>query len=393
MNLKDIIIENYNGDTLSKIIFSNPRDKKLSKINVKIIEIKGKKLFQIEEFKENKAIHINLKLSEFLEFLKTLNYKQIAIITLGKTYQMLKNKNGYKIKESDNSCNEISLNHNKNKKYILNEGEPIPFLIYLGVMGEDGNVFKRSYDKFRQINKYLEFIDDTIEELRRKKLIDKTIKVVDFGCGKSYLTFALYHYLHNIKNIDCTIIGLDLKSDVITKCNDIAKNLGYSNLTFLTGDIKDFDKLQNVDMIFSLHACNNATDYAILKGLELNASAILAVPCCQHEFNQKMSQNKDSDFWKYERPIGDYGILFEKYTTLATDAYRALALEICGYKAQVMEFIDMSHTPKNVLIRAIKDKNIDFDKKYSEYQNFMRYFGFVPILDNLIKPYIKEKKI
>lgn len=185
------------------------------------------------------------------------------------------------------------------------------------------------------------------------------------------------------------IIGLDLKKDVMDKCNQIAKELQCENLEFLTGNIKDFNKLKDVDIIFSLHACNNATDYAILKGLELKAKAILAVPCCQHEFNEKMSKNKNSMFFKNDGLIGKHGILFEKYTTLATDAFRAQALELCGFKTTVMEFIDMEHTPKNVLIKGIKDKiSRDVLKtKYIAYKNFMDYLGIEPLLDELLKKY------
>lgn len=216
--------------------------------------------------------------------------------------------------------------------------------------------FSEIIDKFKQINKYLEFIDDTIKEMQNKKLIKNHIKIIDFGCGKSYLTFALQYYLNNIKEFTYEIIGLDLKKDVVEKCNKIVQELNCQNLEFLTGDIKDFNKLKDVDMVFSLHACNNATDYALLKGLELGAKAILAVPCCQHEFNEKMSKNKNSDFFSTELPLGKHGILFEKFTSLATDAFRAQALELCGFKTQVMEFIDMEHTPKNILIKAIKEK-------------------------------------
>ena len=258
-------------------------------------------------------------------------------------------------------------------------------------MGEDGKVFKKSYDKFRQINKYLEFIDETIKELKNKKYIDTHIKAVDFGCGKSYLTFALHYYLKNIQNMTFEVIGLDLKKDVIEHCNQIAKDLNMENIEFLTGDIKDFNKLKNVDLIFSLHACNNATDYSLLKGLELDAKAILAVPCCQHEFNQKMSQNKKSEFFAFENPIGKHGILLEKFASLATDALRAQALELCGYKTQVMEFIDMEHTPKNILIRGIKEnpnKNI-LEKKLQEYEIYKKFLGIEPLLDTLLKPYFK----
>ena len=190
-----------------------------------------------------------------------------------------------------------------------------------------------------------------------------------------------------------TIIGLDLKKDVMDYCNKVARELNCENLEFLTGNIKDFDKMKDADIIFSLHACNNATDYALLKGLELNAKAILAVPCCQHEFNQKMSSNKNSEFFNTENVIGKHGILLEKFTSVATDAFRAQALELCGFKTQVMEFIDMEHTPKNILIRGIRDKvkPETLEKKYIEYETFKKFLGIEPILDELLKPYFLIK--
>ena len=364
-----------------------------SKAVIKPLMLKNNFFFQFEQFQNNKAYHSNLTTEESIEKMKELldNFKQFMIFTTEGDYQILKGKNDFTVKITKNSREITSLEHNKTKNYLLEEGTPIPFLIKLGVMGEKGEVFKDSYNKFRQINKYLEFIDDTIKELKSKKLITDTIKVVDFGCGKSYLTFALHHYLKNIKDMKFTIIGLDLKKDVMDYCNKVARELNCENLEFLTGDIKDFDKLKDVDIIFSLHACNNATDYSLLKGLELDAKAILAVPCCQHEFNQKMSQNKKSEFFAFENPIGKHGILLEKFASLATDALRAQALELCGYKTQVMEFIDMEHTPKNILIRGIKEnpnKNT-LEKKLQEYEIYKKFLGIEPLLDTLLKPYFK----
>ena len=362
---------------------------------MKPLKIKNEIFIQFEQFKDNKAFHDNIcidsskmKFSEILD-----NFKQILISVNGSDYQILKGKNDFNLKKTENTKTLKTLEHNKKKNYILEEGTPVPFLIKLGVMGEKGEVFKQSYDKFKQINKYLEFIDDTIRELQNRKLIGSHIKFVDFGCGKSYLTFALHHYLKNIKNFTFEIIGLDLKKDVMKKCNDIAKELKCENLEFLTGDIKDFDKLQNVDIIFSLHACNNATDYALLKGLELNAKAILAVPCCQHEFNDKISANKKSDFFASQLPIGKHGILLEKYATIATDAFRAQALELCGYRTQVMEFIDMEHTPKNTLIRGIKEKTTteSLKKRFEEYGKSKDFLGIEPLLDSLLSPYFLIK--
>ncbi len=390
--IEDLLKSFFEKKTLVKGVISNMKgDYPYSKIIIKPLMLKNNFFFQFEQFQNNKAYHSNLTLEESVEKINIIlnNFKQLVIFTTEGDYQILKGKNDFNVKVTKTSREIKSLEHNKVKNYLLEEGTPIPFLIKLGVMGENGEVFKDSYNKFRQINKYLEFIDETIKELKNKKLISNHVKVVDFGCGKSYLTFALHHYLKNIKNMTFTIIGLDLKKDVMDYYNKTAKELNCENLEFLTGDIKDFDKLKDVDIIFSLHACNNATDYALLKGLELNAKAILAVPCCQHEFNQKMSSNKNSEFFAKESTIGKHGILLEKFTSVATDAFRAQALELCGFRTQVMEFIDMEHTPKNILIRGIKDnvKPENLQKKLIEYETFKNFLGIDPILDELLKPY------
>ena len=390
----ELLKENFENKNITKCIFSNMKgDYEYTKIIIKPLIIKNNFVYQFEQFKNNKAYHSNLTVEESIQKISTIieNFYQYVVFTTEADIQIIRGKKDFNMKSTCNQKEICSLEHNKIKKYILEEGTPIPFLIRLGIMGEDGKVFKKSYDKFRQINKYLEFIDETIKELKNKKYIDTHIKAVDFGCGKSYLTFALHYYLKNIQNMTFEVIGLDLKKDVIEHCNQIAKDLNMENIEFLTGDIKDFNKLKNVDLIFSLHACNNATDYSLLKGLELDAKAILAVPCCQHEFNQKMSQNKKSEFFAFENPIGKHGILLEKFASLATDALRAQALELCGYKTQVMEFIDMEHTPKNILIRGIKEnpnKNI-LEKKLQEYEVYKKFLGIEPLLDTLLKPYFK----
>lgn len=390
----ELLKENFENKNITKCIFSNMKgDYEYTKIIIKPLIIKNNFVYQFEQFKNNKAYHSNLTIEESIQKLSTIieNFYQYVVFTTEADIQIIRGKKDFNMKSTCNQKEICSLEHNKVKKYILEEGTPIPFLIRLGIMGEDGKVFKKSYDKFRQINKYLEFIDETIKELKNKKYIDTHIKAVDFGCGKSYLTFALHYYLKNIQNMTFEVIGLDLKKDVIEYCNQIAKDLNMENIEFLTGDIKDFNKLKNVDLIFSLHACNNATDYSLLKGLELDAKAILAVPCCQHEFNQKMSQNKKSEFFAFENPIGKHGILLEKFASLATDALRAQVLELCGYKTQVMEFIDMEHTPKNILIRGIKEnpnKNT-LEKKLQEYEVYKKFLGIEPLLDTLLKPYFK----
>ena len=229
--------------------------------------------------------------------------------------------------------------------------------------------------------KYLEFIENTVKELQEKKWIEKEIRILDFGCGKAYLTFALYYYLREIKKINFRIIGLDLKEDVMKHCNRITKELGYTNLEFLTGNIQEFEKVKEVDLVFSLHACNNATDYSILKALEMNAKAILAVPCCQHEFFHKINKNRKSPLFETMNLLGKHGILLERFSSLATDAYRSAFLELKGYKTQVVEFIDMEHTPKNILIKAIYEGKVkNEEKKREEYQKFLDFLGIDPIL-------------
>ena len=262
--IKNLLKDFFKNKKLVKAVFSNMKGNyPYTKINIKPLIIKNNFFYQFEQFQNNKAYHSNLTVQESIEKLDDIlnSFKQYMIFATDGDYQIIKGKNDFNIKVTKN-CREIkSLEHNKTKNYLLEEGKPIPFLIKLGVMGENGEIFKDSYNKFRQINKYLEFIDDTIKELKNKKLIKDSIKFVDFGCGKSYLTFALHHYLKNIKDMKFTIIGLDLKKDVMDYCNKIAKELNCENLEFITGDIKDFDKLKDVDIIFSLHACNNATDY------------------------------------------------------------------------------------------------------------------------------------
>lgn len=395
-NSKNDVLEVFskylNNNTFIKAVISNHKgDYPYNKVNLKPIQIKDKILVQIEQFKDNKAYHSNLEIDKTLSLLDPIieSFKQFLIVTENSEYQILKNKKGFSIKKKNTDLKIRSLEHNKKKNYILDPTEPTPFLIKLGVMNTDGVVTKEKSNKFRQINRYLEFIEDTLKEMQDKKLIDNTMKIVDFGCGKSYLTFALYHYLKNIKNMDIEVIGLDLKTDVIDYCNSVAKDLKFDNLTFLRGDIKDFNSFKNVDLIFSLHACNNATDYSILKGLELGAKAILAVPCCQSEINQKINKSKSTELKTTLSPFGNHGILQERFSSLATDALRALALELCGFNTKVMEFIDMEHTPKNILIKAIKG-NLSEEKlneKRLEYNRYINFLGVDPLIDSLLKDY------
>ena len=396
MEKENILFElkkNIQEDKLIKIVFSDRQSGDFNKVIIKPIILKSTKNIQIESFKDNKAFHKNIDLNNLQELENILkecieNFKQILLQIESSDISFIRKKESFSRKEKESNLIKTSNEHNKKKQYILNEGDKIDFLIELGLMSVEGKILKSSYNKFKQINKYLEFIDDVIEELKAKKLITNHINVLDFGCGKSYLTFALYYYLKNYrKDLTFSIVGLDLKKDVIEFCNKLAKKLNYENLEFLNGNIKDYDKSKEVDLVFSLHACNNATDYSLEKALSLDAKAILAVPCCHHEFFEKIQKNKNSEFYNTLKIMADNGVVLDKFATLATDSFRSLSLELCGYKTKMIEFIDMEHTPKNILIRAIKSKSSNLKEKLVEYNKLKEFLGIKPLLENLIKKY------
>ena len=265
------------------------------------------------------------------------------------------------------------LTHDRAKKYILEEGIPVPFLVYLGVMTPEGKVIASKYDKFRQINRFLEFIEDICPMLPA----DRELRMIDFGCGKSYLTFAMYYYLHELKGYDVRITGLDLKEDVIAHCNELAVEFGYEKLHFLQGDIAQYEGARQVDLVVTLHACDTATDYALAKAVEWNAGVILSVPCCQHELNGQIRN-------EILEPVLKYGLLKERMAALITDGLRASMLEEAGYQVQVLEFIDMEHTPKNILIRAVRKEN-SAKGKSAELKKLMEFLNVSPTLGNLLK--------
>ena len=396
MEKENVLFElkkNIQEDKLIKIVFSDRQSGDFNKVIIKPIILKSAKNIQIESFKDNKAFHKNIDLNNLQELEDNLkeyidNFKQILLQIEGSDISFIRKKENFSRKEKESNLIKTSNEHNKKKQYILNEGDKIDFLIELGLMSVEGKILKSSFNKFKQINKYLEFIDDVIEELKTKKLITNHINVLDFGCGKSYLTFALYYYLKNYrKDLTFSIVGLDLKKDVIEFCNKLAKKLNYENLEFLNGNIKDYNKSKEVDLVFSLHACNNATDYSLEKALSLDAKAILAVPCCHHEFFEKIQKNKNSEFYDTLKIMADNGVVLDKFATLATDSFRSLSLELCGYKTKMIEFIDMEHTPKNILIRAIKSKSSNLKEKLVEYNKLKEFLGIKPLLEDLIKKY------
>ncbi len=253
-----------------------------------------------------------------------------------------------------------NLNHRKH--YLLPEGTPVPFLVLLGIMNDEGKVLSARYDKFRQINRFLEFIDDILPEFADKTAAGQPLRIADFGCGKSYLTFAVHYFLTEIRHINCEIEGLDLKEEVINYCNDMAQKLGLKNLIFHTGNIADYSGAHSPDIVITLHACDTATDYALKYAVERGARAILSVPCCQHQINTQLQNRGKAGGAKGEvspefAPLLKWGIIREKFSSLVTDALRGEWLESQGYKVQMLEFIDMEHTPKNILIRAVKKDN------------------------------------
>lgn len=345
--LRSILKESLNIEFISAII-SNPREKgNITKIRIRPVKQKGQLLFQCEEFKNNQAFHRNLKTEEAFSYLEEQmqRFKQMQMETKQMKYQVLISKKGkvtIQKKHQTGCVKEVDLSHNRNKNYILEEGKAVPFLQDLGVMTQSGEIVRTKFDKFRQINRFLEFIEDILPQLPQ----NREITILDFGCGKSYLTFAMYYYLHEMKKYDIRIIGLDLKTDVIRHCNQLAEKYGYDKLKFLEGNIADYTGVEEVDMVVTLHACNTATDFALAKAVGWKAKIILSVPCCQHELNNQMKNDVLA-------PIFSYGLIKERMAALITDAMRAEYLKREGYDTQILEFIDMEHTPKNILIRAV----------------------------------------
>ena len=378
--LKKTLDEVFEKEVI-KIVISNKvkKDEKYNKVNISLKENNKNKFYQIEKFTDKQVFHENIKIDEINEKVYEIidgKYKQMTAWSSSETFDLKISKKG-KIflgkKKNDNS-KIITKGHNKEKNYILKEGMIIEPLIDLGVFTKEGKVVNSKYDKYKQINRFIEIIDDEI-----KKNDYKELTILDFGCGKSYLTFVLYYYFVKIKNINVKMIGLDLKEDVIKKCNEIAKRYNYDNLHIELGDINGFKYNNKVDMVITLHACDTATDYALYNAIKWNSKMIFSVPCCQHEFNAQMKAEELSILTKY-------GIVQERVAALMTDSVRANLLECAGYKTQLLEFIDIAHSPKNILIRASK-ANISKEKKEKslvEVQNLMNTFSFEPTLYNLL---------
>ena len=372
-----------------KIVISNKKNKeeKYNKININLKENKTKQYYQVEKYTDKQVFHENIEIEDLNDYLLDYmenSYKQLTAWSENNTFDLKISKKGkvFLGKKNANNSNLVNKDHNKKKNYILEEGMIIEPLIDLGVFTKEGKVVKSKYDKYKQINRFVEIIDDEI-----KKNDYKELTILDFGCGKSYLTFVLYYYFVEIKKINVKMIGLDLKEDVIKKCNDIAKRYKYDNLHFELGDINGFKYNNKVDMVITLHACDTATDYALYNAIKWNSKMIFSVPCCQHEFNKQMKSDEFSILTKY-------GIIQERMAALMTDSVRANLLEAMGYKTQLLEFIDIAHSPKNILIRASKSK-ISLDKKkeaLDEINRLNKEFNFSPTLYKLLENDLKNLK-
>lgn len=370
MNIQEIIKISLAENKFIYGVFTTPRNKSdnpYKKIVSRPISKKDNLFIQLEKFTDKQAFHENYTYEEAAEKIINLiinEYRNINIFTEDADYQVIVSKKGsIKVTEKEPTKSLNITEHNKKKQYIINEYEPCDFMIHLGVMNKDGAVYAKKYDKFKQINKFLEIVEDSL----KGKTLEDDFMIIDFGCGKAYLTFALYYYFYIIKKVKVRIVGLDLKEEVIEFCNETAEKLNYENLEFIYGDIRDFEYKSNVDMIVTLHACNTATDAALVKAIKWNTEVILSVPCCQHEFYDKI-ENFNLE------PMLKHGLIKERVSSLVTDSLRSLFLETKGYKVQLMEFIPMEHTPKNILIRAIKT-NSENKKAEQDYINFKKFWN------------------
>lgn len=367
------------NEELRQIVLSGRRtEDAYVKVKIRPLKKKDELIFQAAAWDGKKEFHINCGWEDMLSRILTWmerDFKQLQAETMTMTCSALVSRKGkvtVRTKRRADTRPAPELRHDRTKRYILEEGKPVPFLVYLGVMTPEGKVTAPKYDKFRQINRFLEFIEDICPMLPR----DRELMMIDFGCGKSYLTFAMYYYLHELKGYDVRITGLDLKEDVIVHCNELAREFGYEKLRFQQGDIAQYEGARQVDLVVTLHACDTATDYALAKAVEWKAGVILSVPCCQHELNGQIR-------CEILEPVLKYGLLKERMAALITDGLRASMLEEAGYQVQVLEFIDMEHTPKNILIRAVR-KGSGEKGQSKELKELMGFLNVSPTLARLV---------
>ena len=383
-NLKEYLEEQINENLIQAVLSAGRKADGPSKVKIRPVKLKDQICYQASALEGTKVFHKNYDREQMLAYLEAElsgNFGQLQCQGALMDGVVLVSKKGkMTIKEKHHAVREnVQIQaHNRVKQYILKEGIPVPFLTDLGVMTEKGKIITSRYDKFRQINRFLEFIEDILPRLAK----DREVTILDFGCGKSYLTFAMYYYLKELKGYDVNIIGLDLKTDVIEKCNGLARKYGYEKLHFYQGDIADYEGVSAVDMVVTLHACDTATDFALAKAVEWGAQVILSVPCCQHEVNKQIRN-------ELLEPVLHYGILKERMSALITDAVRANLLESKGYETQILKFIDMEHTPKNLLIRAVKKgktAQAENTAKTTRLDEMIKELNIHPTLEQLLYP-------
>lgn len=350
-----------NEQILNKIILSDSATE-TKKIIARQIELKGKTVWQIERFIGAQVFHVNGEFN-LLKELPFADYKQITIEKQGETTIFSKSKTSYKSKSVKNNVKVEIKQHNKQKQYLINEGENIPILQDLGIFTKENKVAKPMYDKFKQINKFIELIDHSFKNTDKKE-----ITILDFGCGKSYLTFLIYHYFVNIKKINAKIIGYDIKKDVVETCNNIVKKYDYKNIEFILSDVKKDELFKGkIDMIVTLHACDTATDYALDFAIKNKVPYIFSVPCCQHEINSSITKAGDFDI------LLNDGLLKERFSALLTDSIRVEVLRAKGYSVDVIEFVDFAHSPKNIMLRAKLNSTKKSINKLLELQNKYKF--------------------
>lgn len=382
--MKEELLQRINNKQLVNATVSQPRQKsnEIKRIKLKPIELKGIYHIQLEFQFERILKHENITMEKFGELLDEIleQFRQLHIQFVNEIVQIqLSKKNKVLWKSEKSKEKQVNLSHNRKKQYLLDDATPYPFLIRLGVQTEDGKVKKQKYDKFKQINRFIEFIDDSLDHLPK----DKQIRILDFGSGKSYLTFALYHYLKIEKGLNIKVTGLDLKKEVIEECREIASDLQYEDLEFLVGDINDYNEETAVDMVVTLHACDVATDMALARAVKWGAKVILSVPCCQHELNRQLNSPALNI-------MTQHGLIRERFAALATDSIRAEILTLVGYETQVLEFIDIEHTPKNILLRAYYHGQKPTIEQRKRYDEFVQFLSAKPFLQNELQDYLNS---
>lgn len=364
---------------IKKIVFSSLRDKgyEYSKVTLRPFTSKKGEMWQAEKIKGAQAFHENMTAEALYDFIESTlrhSFSQCCVTAEGTTVHYTIFSDKTKRKVTGNEIKNVEANaHNKEKKYILSQGENIPALVDLGVFTEDFKVIKSKYDKYRQINRFIEIVDDAFKEYKKDE-----VTILDFGCGKSYLTFIIYHYFTAIKKVRARVIGYDLKEDVVKHCNEIAEKYGYENLRFYVNDVTKGELFKgDVDMVITLHACDIATDFALCHGIENKVKYIFSVPCCQHEICSSIKKGGDYDI------LLEHGLLKERFSALLTDSIRAEILKKCGYGVDVIEFVDFAHSPKNLMLRCKLKKSQTPD--LSSIEKLKERYGFSQKLYSLIK--------